>query len=168
MSPYVPFPLRRVHNMPGRIPPRPCGVHVAKTSIAGDHIRSALLDRVVVTVPNYVAVADRHHCAPRGVPVSLAGWNIEAQDRCQNRGRKHQSNGRFHRDLPNNWQIFSRRSYWRIETNQSIAKEGSVLICSKVGGYLKRRFFAVLHLPPIGSPVEAVRAAVVAEQRNAR
>ena len=32
----------------------------------------------------------------------------------------------------------------------------------------KRRFFAVLHLPPITSPVEAVRAAIVAEQRGNR
>lgn len=29
----------------------------------------------------------------------------------------------------------------------------------------KRRFFAVLHIPPIVSPVDAVRAAIVAEQR---
>jgi len=29
----------------------------------------------------------------------------------------------------------------------------------------KRRFFTVLYLPPITSPVEAVRAAIVAEQR---
>jgi hypothetical protein len=30
----------------------------------------------------------------------------------------------------------------------------------------KRRFFAVLHVPPITSPVEAVRAAIVAEVKN--
>jgi hypothetical protein len=29
----------------------------------------------------------------------------------------------------------------------------------------KRRFFAVLHIPPIVSPLDAVRAAIVAEQR---
>lgn len=29
----------------------------------------------------------------------------------------------------------------------------------------KRRFFAVLHVPPIDSPVNAVRAAIVAEAR---
>jgi hypothetical protein len=29
----------------------------------------------------------------------------------------------------------------------------------------KRRFFAVLHMGPINGPVEAVRAAIVAEQR---
>jgi hypothetical protein len=29
----------------------------------------------------------------------------------------------------------------------------------------KRRFFAVLHMPPITGPREAVRAAIVAEQR---
>lgn len=29
----------------------------------------------------------------------------------------------------------------------------------------KRRFFTVLYLPPVTSPVEAVRAAIVAEQR---
>jgi len=32
----------------------------------------------------------------------------------------------------------------------------------------KRRFFAVLHVPPIIGPREAVRAAIVAEQRAAK
>ncbi len=32
----------------------------------------------------------------------------------------------------------------------------------------KRRFFAVLHIPPIDSPVAAVRAAIVAEQRSGK
>ena len=32
----------------------------------------------------------------------------------------------------------------------------------------ERRFFAVLHLPPIDSPVTAVRAAIVQEQRMAK
>jgi hypothetical protein len=36
---------------------------------------------------------------------------------------------------------------------------------SPIEGSDKRRFFAVLHLPPITSPVEAVRAAIVAEQK---
>ena len=31
---------------------------------------------------------------------------------------------------------------------------------------MKRRFFAVLHVPPITSPVEAVRAAIVAEHKQ--
>jgi len=30
----------------------------------------------------------------------------------------------------------------------------------------KRRFFAVLHIPPITGPREAVRAAIVAEHRS--
>jgi hypothetical protein len=34
---------------------------------------------------------------------------------------------------------------------------------SPIEGSDKRRFFAVLHLPPVTSPVEAVRAAIVAE-----
>jgi hypothetical protein len=34
-----------------------------------------------------------------------------------------------------------------------------------VEGSTKRRFFAVLHTGPITGPVEAVRAAIVAEQR---
>jgi len=38
---------------------------------------------------------------------------------------------------------------------------------SPIEGSDKRRFFAVLHLPPVTSPAEAVRAAIVAEQRNA-
>jgi hypothetical protein len=36
---------------------------------------------------------------------------------------------------------------------------------SPIEGSDKRRFFAVLHVPPITSPVDAVRAAIVAEQR---
>lgn len=39
---------------------------------------------------------------------------------------------------------------------------------SPIEGSDKRRFFAVLHLPPITSPVEAVRAAIVAEQKAPR
>jgi len=37
---------------------------------------------------------------------------------------------------------------------------------SSIEGSDKRRFFAVLHLPPVTSPVEAVRAAIVAEHRE--
>jgi hypothetical protein len=36
---------------------------------------------------------------------------------------------------------------------------------SPIEGSDKRRFFAVLHQPPVTSPVEAVRAAIVAERR---
>lgn len=39
---------------------------------------------------------------------------------------------------------------------------------SPIEGSNKRRFFAVLHLPPVTSPVEAVRAAIVAEHKVAR
>jgi hypothetical protein len=37
---------------------------------------------------------------------------------------------------------------------------------SPIGGSDKRRFFAVLHQGPVTSPVEAVRAAIVAENRS--
>ena len=37
---------------------------------------------------------------------------------------------------------------------------------SPIEGSDKRRFFAVLHLPPINSPGDAVRAAIVAEHRD--
>jgi hypothetical protein len=37
---------------------------------------------------------------------------------------------------------------------------------SPIEGSDKRRFFAVLHLPPVPSPIEAVRAAIVAERRS--
>src|ERR1700730_72436 len=37
---------------------------------------------------------------------------------------------------------------------------------SPIEGSDKRRFFAVLHVPPITSPVAAVRAAIVAEQKG--
>jgi hypothetical protein len=36
---------------------------------------------------------------------------------------------------------------------------------SPIEGSTKRRFFAVLHVGPIKSPLDAVRAAIVAEQR---
>jgi len=36
---------------------------------------------------------------------------------------------------------------------------------SPIEGSTKRRFFAVLHQPPIDSPQAAVRAAIIAEQR---
>ena len=36
---------------------------------------------------------------------------------------------------------------------------------SPIEGSTKRRFFAVLHIGPIKSPLDAVRAAIVAEQR---
>lgn len=39
---------------------------------------------------------------------------------------------------------------------------------SPIEGSEKRRFFAVLHAPPIASPVDAVRAAIVAEHRSGR
>jgi hypothetical protein len=41
---------------------------------------------------------------------------------------------------------------------------------SPIEGSTKRRFFAVLHIPPITSPLDAVRAAIVAEcqRRSAR
>jgi hypothetical protein len=37
---------------------------------------------------------------------------------------------------------------------------------SSIEGSDKRRFFSVLHLPPVTSPLEAVRAAIVAEHRE--
>ena len=37
-----------------------------------------------------------------------------------------------------------------------------------VKGSDNRRVFAVLHIPPIDSPVAAVRAAIVAEHRHAQ
>jgi hypothetical protein len=39
---------------------------------------------------------------------------------------------------------------------------------SPIEGSDKRRFFAVLHQGPIKAPVDAVRAAIVAENRNGR
>jgi hypothetical protein len=37
---------------------------------------------------------------------------------------------------------------------------------SPIEGSTKRRFFAVLHVPPIVSPLDAVRAAIVVEHRS--
>lgn len=37
---------------------------------------------------------------------------------------------------------------------------------SPIEGSTKRRFFAVLHIPPVDSPQKAVRAAIVAEHRR--
>jgi hypothetical protein len=39
---------------------------------------------------------------------------------------------------------------------------------SPIEGSDKRRFFAVLHMGPIQSPLDAVRAAIVAEHRGAK
>ncbi len=39
---------------------------------------------------------------------------------------------------------------------------------SPIEGNDKRRFIAVLHLPPVTSPVEAVRAAILAENRRGK
>lgn len=39
---------------------------------------------------------------------------------------------------------------------------------SPVEGRTKRRFFAVLHIPPIVSPLDAVRTAIVAEHKRRR
>src|SRR5438876_11631674 len=39
---------------------------------------------------------------------------------------------------------------------------------SPIEGSTKRRFFAVLHTARINSPLEAVRAAIVAEQRSVK
>src|SRR5882762_2166702 len=38
---------------------------------------------------------------------------------------------------------------------------------SPIEGSTKRRFFAVLHQPPVNSPQAAVRAAIVAEKKRA-
>jgi len=37
---------------------------------------------------------------------------------------------------------------------------------SPIEGSDKRRFFAVLHVPPVTSPAEAVRAAIIVESRS--
>jgi hypothetical protein len=37
---------------------------------------------------------------------------------------------------------------------------------SPIEGSIKRRFFAVLHMGPIKSPLDAVRAAIIAEHRG--
>jgi hypothetical protein len=39
---------------------------------------------------------------------------------------------------------------------------------SPIEGSTKRRFFAVLHIPPIVSPLDAVRAAIVQESRASK
>jgi hypothetical protein len=39
---------------------------------------------------------------------------------------------------------------------------------SPIEGSTKRRFYAVLHLPPISSPADAVRAAIVADHKAGR
>ena len=39
---------------------------------------------------------------------------------------------------------------------------------SPIEGSTKRRFYAVLHVPPISSPADAVRAAIVEEYRRGK
>ena len=49
--------------------------------------------------------------------------------------------------------------------NDQFAEVRAYAWSSPIEGSDKRRFFAVLHVPPITLPVEAVRAAIVAEQK---
>jgi hypothetical protein len=97
---YVPFPVHRVRNSLGRMPSR---IMVTKATVARQHVRNALLDRVVMAVPYYVASADVYHRAPRCIPIGLNGWNVEAKCRRQGGDREHQSNDSFHRDSPDIW-----------------------------------------------------------------
>ena len=54
------------------------------------------------------------------------------------------------------------------ETHAGAAASRAYAWSSPIEGSDKRRFFAVLHQGPVKSPVDAVRAAIVAEQRAER
>jgi len=56
----VPF-LMPVRDCLRRSGPR---VQIAKTAIAGDHVRAAFFYRVVSAIPIYVPSRDIYHCAP--------------------------------------------------------------------------------------------------------
>jgi hypothetical protein len=43
-----------------------------------------------------------------------------------------------------------------------------LMLASPIDNSEKRRFFAMLHQPPVDSPQAVVRAAIVAERRAAR
>ena len=124
MPPHVPFPVHRVRNSLGRMPSR---IMVTKATVARQHVRNALLDRVVMAVPYHVASAAVYHRAPRCIPIGLTGWNVEAKCRRHGGDLEHQSNDSFHLDSPDIWVIFRRRNYWRIETNQLVDNEDRLL-----------------------------------------
>jgi hypothetical protein len=56
-------------------------IHIAKATIAGQHVRNALFERVVLAVPYHVASSGVHHCAPWAVLKGQANRNVEAQAR---------------------------------------------------------------------------------------
>jgi len=86
--------------------------------------------------------------------------------------RMHACNARFVESVPVS-ETFEGRQVWR-GTVHVFAIEGrpDASRCyawsSPIEGSTKRRFFAVLHVPPINSPLAAVRAAIVKEHRTAR
>ena len=67
----------------------------ARTAIAGQHVRPALLDRIIIAVPFDHGRSGRHHRAPGRGAMGPAGGNIEAEHRCQNRYRKSQPHDGF-------------------------------------------------------------------------
>ena len=91
----IPFSMLSVFGRLGRIQSEG-RVHVAKAAIARQHVRNALLNRVVLAVPYHVASPDVHHCAPWAVLKGQAHRNVEAQGRRRNGDRKHQSHDGFH------------------------------------------------------------------------
>jgi hypothetical protein len=62
--------------------------------------------------------------------------------------------------------------FWRslklVEMWASSGAPTGAYAWSSIEGSDKHRFYAVLHVPPISSPADAVRAAIVADYRGSR
>jgi hypothetical protein len=61
----------------------PVWIRFAKTAIAADDIRVAILERPVMAVP-YDGMTQRHRCTPGGVTIGLNRPQIERHDKDEN------------------------------------------------------------------------------------
>lgn len=82
----------------------------------------------------------------------------------------HGGKARLAQSVPVN-ETFEGASVWQgvvhvFDLEGNTAADRAYAWSSPIKGSEKRRIFAVLQIPPITSPVEAVRAAIVAEHRQ--
>src|SRR5580704_18259473 len=70
-------------------------IEIAKTAVAGDHVRRAFFDCTIFAIPDHVA-AEILHRAPRRVAERVAGGNIATHGRHKGRSRCHRAHGSPH------------------------------------------------------------------------
>ena len=84
--------------------------------------------------------------------------------------RKHGGSAQFARSVPVR-ETFEGKAVWEGMVHVFVGHPTATRAyawSSPIEGSTKRRFFAVLHTTRINSPLEAVRAAIVAEHRTTR